>query len=451
MSVQQLATLYEDLVDSISELLEKGDIQGLQRKLENHYPAEIALAMESLRHGERARLWSMLTAQMQGQVLHHLRDIARASLIEGLEPQDLVTTGESMDVDDLAEVVSDFPESVSQALITSLDEAKRRHLETRLSYAEDTAGRFMHTTPRTVRPEVTLDTALRYLRMYGLNTQTDSLMVVDRERKYLGKLYFTALLTGKPKQRVAEVMDTQADPIPANMPIKDVVNLFDQRDLVSVAVVDEYNTLLGRISVPDIVELIREEADHTLMNMAGLEEEEDLFAPVLPSTRRRAVWLGINLGTAFLASWVIGLFEATLDQIVALAVLMPIVASMGGIGGSQTLTLTIRGLALGQIGAANSRWLVLKEIAIGILNGLMWAVVVAVIAILWFGDYRIGGVIAAALLINMIAAAVAGIVIPLILDRLGIDPALSGAVVLTTVTDVVGFMGFLGLGTLILL
>ena len=227
--------------------------------------------------------------------------------------------------------------------------------------------------------------------------------------------------------------------------------LFDRRDLVSVAVVDSEKNLVGRITVSDVVDIIRQEADHTLMNMAGLQEEEDLFAPIWPSAQRRAFWLGINLLTAFLAAWVIGLFEATLDKVVALAVLMPIVASMGGIGGSQTLTLAIRGLALGQIGSANSRWLILKELAIGFLNGLLWAVVVAVVAVLWFTDYRIGAIIAAALVINMLVAALSGLLIPLILNHYGIDPALSGAVVLTTVTDVVGFMTFLGLGTLFLL
>ncbi len=451
MSVPELSALYEELVESISDSLEQGDDQAIQKELQQHYPSEIALVIEALPHDDRARLWSLLSAELQGRVLHHLHDIARASLIEDVAPESLVASGESMDVDELVEVVDDLPEDVAKAVIGSLDEDERRRFESHLSYAEGTAGRLMHTDFRTVRADITLDAALRYLRRYGLRTRTDSVMVVDRENIYQGKLFLTTLVSGQPEQTVAEVMDRQAAAIPAEMPEKDIVMLFDQRELISVAVVDEDNKLIGRISVADVAELIHEHADHTLLNMAGLEDDEDLFAPILPSTRRRAVWLGINLVTAFLAAWVIGLFEATLQKIVALAVLMPIVASMGGIGGSQTLTLVIRGLALGQIGSSNTRWLLFKETAIGALNGLVWAFVVAAIAYVWFGDVGIGVVIGVALVINLIVAALSGIIIPLVLDRLGIDPALSGAVVLTTVTDVVGFMTFLGLGTMFLL
>ena len=451
MSTLPIADLYEELIDQVSELLSQGDETGLRHELDQHFPAEIALVMEALPPSERARLWAVLVPEKQAQVLLHLRDIARESLIEELPPEVLVTTAQNLDVDELIEVVHELPEDVSETLIGALDTQDRRRLETHLTYEEGTAGRLMRTDLRTVRPDITVDTALRYLRRYGLTTQTDSVMVVDRDNKYQGKLYFTALVTALPERTIGDIMDTTDEPIPAEMSERDVAILFDRRELVSIAVVDSEKNLVGRITVSDVVGVIRQEADHTLMNMAGLEEEEDLFAPILPSAKRRAFWLGINLLTAFLAAWVIGLFEATLDKVVALAVLMPIVASMGGIGGSQTLTLTIRGLALGQIGTANSRWLILKELAIGFLNGLLWAVVVAVVAVLWFSDYRIGAIIAAALILNMLIAALSGLLIPLILNRFGIDPALSGAVVLTTVTDVVGFMTFLGLGTLFLL
>jgi len=451
MSIQQLSMLYEELVESIGEFLKKGDHDAIRHELEQHHPSEIALVIESLPPGDREVLWPLLSPELQGQVLPHLHDIARISIIEDLAPESLVMAGERMDVDQLVEIVEDLPEPVAEAVVDNLDEEERRRFETQLAYPEGTAGRLMHTDLRTVRPELTVDAVLRFLRRYGLTTQTDSVMVVDRENTYLGKLYFKQLVTGDADQTVGDLMDTQAEAIPADTLEKDIALLFEQRELVSVAVVDENNKLLGRISVPDVVDLIRAQADHSLMNMAGLDEDEDLFAPILPSTRRRAVWLGINLVTAFLAAWVIGLFEETLEKIVALAVLMPIVASMGGIGGSQTLTLVIRGLALGQIASSNTRWLLIKEVAIGAINGLIWAAVVAIIAVIWFGSYGIGAIIGVAIIINLIAAALAGIIVPLILHRLGIDPALSGAVVLTTVTDVVGFMTFLGLGTMFLL
>ncbi len=451
MGFQQLSALYEEVVERIIDSLQTGNKASIREELERLYPSELALVLEALPHDDRAEVWALVDTGIQGEVLHHLRDIARASLIEDLGKASLVASGEQMDVDELAEVVPYLPEEVAQAVIESLDEDERRRFDSHFLYAKNTAGRMMDTDVRMVRPDITLRTARRYLRRFGVPTGTNSVLVMDREGKYLGKLFFADLATGYPEQRVSEIMDPEAVAIRADTEAREIAMLFEQRDLLSVAVVDEYNKLLGQIAVSEVLDVIRDEADRTLMNMAGLEEEEDLFAPVLPSARRRAVWLGINLVTAFLAAWVIGLYEATLDKIVALAVLMPIVASMGGIGGSQTLTLAIRGLAMGQIGPSNSRWLLFKEVAIGALNGLLWALVVAVIAVIWFGSYGIGAVIGVALIINMVIAAFSGIVIPLALDKMGIDPALSGSVALTTVTDVVGFMAFLGLATAFLL
>jgi magnesium transporter len=338
------------------------------------------------------------------------------------------------------------------AIRESLDPEGRERLAATLAYPENSAGRLMDVNAVAVRADVTLETVLRYLRRReSLPDHTDGLMVVDRQGVYIGKLPISNLLTNNPERDVGEVMIEGADSVPVDMPQTEVARRFDRRDLVSVAVIDSNGRLIGRITIDDVVDVIRAEAEHQLMNMAGLDEEEDLFAPVWPSTRRRALWLGINLGTAFLASWVIGLFEATLAQVVALAVLMPIVASMGGIAGSQTLTLVIRGLALGRVSIANRLWLARKELSIAFLNGLLWALVVGAIAYAWFGDAGIGLVLSAAMVVNLLAAAFAGIAIPLVMDRLGIDPALAGAVVLTTVTDVVGFMSFLGLATVFLL
>ena len=310
----------------------------------------------------------------------------------------------------------------------------------------------MNTDTITVRPDVTLDVVLRYLRRHGeIPEMTDSLFVVDRDDRYLGTLTLPVLLTRSPVLTVREVMVTSVEPIAATLSANEVASLFEHRDLVSAPVVDDRNKLLGRITIDDVVDVIRETTEHNLMGLAGLDSEDDMFAPVIVSARHRGVWLGINLATAFLASWVIGLFENTIDKVVALAVLMPIVASMGGIAGSQTLTVVIRGIALGQIGRTNARTLLARELIVGMLNGLLWAAVVATITAVWFQNYQIGAIIGAAVIINLLMAALAGATIPMVLRALGADPALGGSVLLTTVTDVVGFMAFLGLATLFLL
>jgi magnesium transporter len=276
-------------------------------------------------------------------------------------------------------------------------------------------------------------------------------MVVDRENTYLGLLALATLVSAPTDAYVGDLMWIDAEGIPASTDAADVALMFEQRDLLSAAVVDADGTLLGRITVDDVIDVIREQSAHSFMSAAGLNEEEDIFAPVVEATRRRSMWLGINLATAFLAAWVIGRFEATIEQLVALAILMPVVASMGGVAGSQTLTIVIRGLAVGQIGSANARLLLYREMAIGVLNGMLWAGVVAIVAGLWFKDIWLGLVIGLAMIINLVVAAFSGAVIPLILRRMQVDPALAGGVVLTTVTDVVGFVTFLGLATLFLL
>ena len=369
-----------------------------------------------------------------------------------MEPEELVAAAEGLETGDLADFLHDLPDVVIQEVLQSMDEQDRQRLESVLSYPEDTAGGLMNTDTITVRPDVTLDVVLRYLRLRGeLPPMTDKLFVVDRDDHYLGSLPLTTLLTQAPTLSVSEVMTTEVESIPATMSARDVASLFEHHDLVSAPVVDEEGRLVGRITIDDVVDVIRDEGEHSLLSMTGLDEEEDMFAPVAVSARHRGVWLGINLLTAFIASWVIGLFQETIDKVVALAVLMPIVASMGGIAGSQTLTLVIRGIAVGKIGDSNARKLLLKELAVGLLNGVWWALVVAAITVLWFGDYRIGMVIAIAIVVNLVFAALAGATIPMLLRKLGADPALGGSVLLTTVTDVVGFMAFLGLATVILL
>ncbi|MCB1728349.1 MAG: magnesium transporter, partial [Gammaproteobacteria bacterium] len=374
------------------------------------------------------------------------------ALIRHMAPEELLAATEKLDLDDLADLVQQMPSAITAEVMNALDDQRRKRLEAVLSYSEDTAGGLMNTDTVTVRPEVTLDVVLRYLRRLGegVPEDTDKLFVVNRDDGYLGILMLSQLVTRNPEDTVAEAMSLNMQPIRAEMLTSEVARRFEAHDMLSAPVVDDDGRLLGRITVDDVIDVIREEGEHQFMGRAGLSEDEDMFAPVLASARRRALWLGINLATAFLASWVIGQFEETLTKVVALAVLMPIVASMGGIAGSQTLTLAIRGIALGQLSSKNARALMLKELAVGTLNSLVWAVVVAVIAGVWFDSAAIAILIGAAITINLVFAAITGSVLPLLLERIGIDPALAGSVLLTTVTDVVGFLSFLGLATLFL-
>lgn len=441
-----------DRLQSVAAALQSGTFHSVRSMLNGLHPAEIAHLLESLPASQRELLWELVDPELDGDVLLHVNDELRASLIRDMEAHELVAATEGMEPDDLADILSDLPDAVIREVLQSMDVQNRHRLEAVLSYPEDTAGGLMNTDTITVRPDVTLDVVLRYLRLRGsLPNITDNLFVVDRDDYYLGQLPLTTLLTQALSVAVIDVMWTGVEAIPAATQANEVAKLFEHRDLVSAPVVDKESKLLGRITIDDIVDVIRDEAEHSMMSMAGLDEQDDMFAPVIVSARHRGVWLGINLLTAILASWVIALFEETIDKVVVLAVLMPIVASMGGIAGSQTLTLVIRGIALGQIGGSNSRQLLFKELAVAILNGALWAVVVAAVVIFWFGDYQIGLVIGAAIVINLLCAAFAGATIPMLLRKLGADPALGGSVMLTTVTDVVGFMVFLGLATIFLL
>ena len=442
----------KDYLQLFTELLREGVLEQVEQQLEDMHPAEIAHLLESLPADLREIVWEQVPPEAEGEILTNLNEEVLATVIKGMDPDQLVAATEDLETDDLADILPEIPKDVAQELLLTMEQRDRERLHAVLSYDEDSAGGLMNLDAVVVRADTSLDVVLRYLRRRGeIPETTDTLFVVEREGHYLGQLPLTTLLTSDPGKMVEDVMEQDEEAIPANMPARDVANRFEQRDLISAPVVDEHNILLGRITIDDVVDVIRDDAEHSLMSMAGLNEEVDLFSPVLTSTRRRAVWLGINLITALLAALVIGLFEDTIQKFVALAVLMPIVASMGGIAGSQTLTLVIRGIALGQVSGSNARRLLSKEIWVSVWNGLIWAVVMAVIADAWFDDYRLGLIIAAAIIINLLVAAIAGASIPLLLRRLGADPALGGGVVLTTVTDVVGFFAFLGLATIFLM
>ncbi|MCG6898546.1 MAG: magnesium transporter, partial [Gammaproteobacteria bacterium] len=396
----------ETQLELVTQALDSGAASEVRDLLSTLHSGEIADLIESVPHGPRELLWELVDPDDHGETLVQVNDEVRAGLIDGMENEALVAATEGLDADDLADLIKDLPGPVIEEILRAMDQQNRDRLVAVLHYPEDTAGGLMNVDVVTVRADVTLDVVLRYLRLHiDIPDTTDSLFVVDRDDNFKGVLPLSALLTNAPDLLVADIMNTSVTGIPADMPDTEVAKMFENHDLVSAAVVNEDGKLIGRITIDDVVDVIREDADHSLLSLAGLDEEDDTFAPVIKSARRRAIWLGINLLTAFMASWVIGLFQATIEQVVALAVLMPIVASMGGIAGSQTLIIVIRGLALGQIGVSNARWLMYKELSVSALNGIAWALVVAVISAVWFRNANIGYIIGAALIINLLCAA----------------------------------------------
>lgn len=442
---------HDTLLERLQDLPEERAPLKLSAELNRLHPSEIADLLESLPAKQRDSVWAIIDPELEADVLCHVQDAVRSGRLEQMAPEKLAEVAEGLDTDDAVDLLQDLPQPMVDEVLQSMDAQNRARLATVLSYPEDTAGGLMNVDAITVRAEVELDVVIRYLRVRGqLPEKTDNLIVVDRNNSYLGMLPLENILTQPPDRTVGEVM-TEVEPISVDRSASEVAIMFEQRDLLSAPVVDASGSLLGRITVDDVVDVIADRGDQSLMSMAGLAPGDDLFEPVVDSARRRAVWLGVNLATAFVAAWVIGRFEATISQLVALAILMPVVASMGGIAGSQTLTLVIRGLALGHVSLANARSLLYKELSVSIINALIWALVVGCIAYYWFESVPLGVVLGTAMIINLLTAALSGIVIPLVLKHLQIDPALAGGVVLTTVTDVVGFTAFLGLATLFLL
>ena len=429
--------------------LDSGTGREVQRMLASLSPPSIAQLLESSPPRIRQVLWKLIDREVEGEVLQELPDEVQSQILSTMDTQEMVAVMEGLDADDVADILQQLPERVMAEVLSAMSERDRQRVERVLSYDEETAGGLMDTEIVSVRPNLHLDVVLRYLRRHEqLPESTDNLFVVNRQDRFIGLLPLTRLLTTDPSVTVREIMVTDVEPIPADMPDDEVARLFAKYDWVTAPVVDAQKRLLGRITIDDVVDVIREDADHSLMSLAGLDEEEDTFATIARTAPRRAIWLGINLLTALLASWVINLFQGTIDKVVALAVLMPIVASMGGVAGSQTLTVVIRGMALGQIGRSNLGWLLSRELGSGALNALLWSAVMGGVAALWFGDPRIAWIIIAAMVINLITAALAGAILPVALRAMRIDPALAGGVALTTVTDVVGFMSFLGLATI---
>ncbi len=437
-------------LNKVNEALESGMFVHVKRMLYQTPPCDIALLLESSPPAGRKVIWRLTDPELQGEILEELNEDAKTSILKLMDTESLVAATEGLDTDDLANILRSLPDSIYQEVINQMDTQDRHRLETALSYPEDSAGGIMNTDTITLRPDVTVDVILRYIRLRGeLPEATDTLYVVDKDDRLIGDVPLSMLLTTDPNDEIYNIMDRQAETLPATLDTSEVAKLFERHDWISAPVIDAEGKLLGRITIDDVVDIIRENAEHDMMGLAGMDDDEDTFAPVLQSTKRRTLWLGVNLIAALTAASVSNMFESTLDQLATLAILMTIVPSMGGIAGNQTLALVIRGMAVGHISEGNSRWLIGKEALVGAVNGAIWAVSIAIIVSLWKGDISLGLIIGGAMFINMAMGGLAGVVIPLVMKKYNIDPALAGGMALTTVTDVVGLFAFLGMATLV--
>ena len=443
-------TSFEVSLQNLMIALEASDHDEAKHQIKELHPGEIALLFEAIQPKDRSILWPGVEISIQGEILKEVNEDVQSQLIDEMSVDALVKATEKLDTDDLADIVPNMPESAVHSLLLTLDFKHRERLNKVLSYPENSAGGLMNTDFITVRPDVSIRAVIRYLRLLKeMPVDTDQVFVVDRDFNYLGSLLITSLLTEEPGQMVEKFISNDfSKPVNAETDESEVALLFEQRNLISAPVIDENNQLVGRITIDDVVDVIRDQAEHSVMSMVGLDEDEDVFAPIIHSSKKRSIWLGVNLITAFIAVYFIGLFEATLQQKIALAILMPVVASMGGIAGTQTLIIVTRGIATGRVTSANIRALINKEVAVSGLNGIIWSLVIGLITYYWFSDLLLSLIIALAIITNLVVAAFSGAFLPLLLSKLRIDPALAGGVILTTITDVIGFVAFLGLAAL---
>lgn len=448
----EMTNITEDnLLAKLGTTIDSVTLNQVRHTLNNLSPPDVAHQLETAPPKFRHILWELVDPEISGEVLQELSDEIQLEFLNEMDGAEVASLTEGLDVDDIVDILQQLPDRVIPEVLQAMSVQDRLRVESVLTYDENTAGGLMDTEVITVRPDITVDVVLRYLRRFEeIPDTTDNLFVVSRRDVFLGNLPLGRLLTSSPTTTVREVMNTEVQAIHVNLISSDVAQLFQRQDLVSAPVVDDQNQLLGRITIDDVVDVIVEDADHSLLAMAGLSDTEDTFSSINRTAPRRALWLGVNLLTAILASSAISLFEETLDKVVALAILMPIVASMGGVAGSQTLTVVIRGMALGQVERGNLSWLLSKEFTVGAINGLLYALVVGAVVSLWFGDITMAVVIGLAMAINLMAAAVSGTLLPVMLRSMNIDPALAGSVILTTVTDIVGFVSFLGLAVVFL-
>lgn len=465
-SLQQVITLLhkhkvvEDLVhrqampnhELVEAIVHKQNLVELQKKLDALHPADVAYILEALPLDDRLEVWELVKSERDGEILLEVSDSVRQTLIADMDSDELLAAAEQLDTDELADLAPDLPKDVFYDLLDNLDAQNRARLQSALSYAEDTVGAIMDFDVVTIREDISLEVALRYMRRIGeLPDHSDKIFVVDRDNVLRGVLPLKKLIVSDLEANVADVMVEDVVILHPDDDANEAAKAFERYDLVTAPVVDLEKKLLGRLTVDAVMDYIREEAESDMLSMAGLREEEDFFASIWKSVQNRWAWLAINLVTALIASRVIGLFEGSIEKIVALAALMPIVAGIGGNSGNQTTTMIVRGLALGQVSAYHMRSLIGKELGVALLNGLLWGGVLALIAYALYGSYQLGLVMMAAMTLNLLLAALMGVMIPLILNKFGRDPAVGSSVLITAVTDSGGFFIFLGIATIFLL
>jgi magnesium transporter len=438
--------------EMVENLVHRQNLVELQRKLEALHPADIAHILEALPLDDRLTVWQLVKSDRDGDILLEVSDAVRETLIADMDDHELLAAAKEMDADELADLAAELPRDVVHELMETLDAQQRERVRSALSYEEDQVGALMDFEMVTIREDVSLEVVLRYLRrLKELPGHTDKLFVVDYDGVLKGVLPIKRLLVNDPERHVSELMASDPVTFHPDEDAYEAAQAFERYDLVSTPVVDKSGKLIGRLTIDEMVDLIREESETEVLNMAGLREEEDIFASVWKSLRNRWAWLAVNLITAFIASRVIGLFDGSIEKLVALAALMPIVAGIGGNSGNQTITMIVRAMALDQMGTGNSARLLRKEAGVGMLNGLIWGGVIGIVVYWLYGSWSLGVVMTAAMTLNLLLAALMGVLIPVTLARMGRDPALGASVMITAVTDSGGFFIFLGLATLFLL
>ena len=434
------------LLESSSEL-SQDEIRSLLKKLSS---SEIAHALESSPPKQRKLFFSLLETNEEGDVLVDLGEEIQQELVSNISNEELAEAVKELEPDETVDILQNLPEDRMNTILSKMSYRDRKRIEIGLTYPENTAGGLLNTDVISVRPSHSIEVVINYLRdQEELPDNTDKIFVVNKEDKYIGEIAISKIITCKPNLTVREIMSTSSNPILVSQDDKEVATIFERNDIISSAVIDESGKLIGRITIDDVLDVIREDADQNFLGMAGVAE--DTFAPPGRAARSRVFWLSMNLLTAFIASMTINIFKDVLDQIVYLAILMPIVASMGGVAATQTLTIVLRGLTLEQINSSNIRWLFKRELAVSILNGLVLSILVGLVTYFWFHEITLALLISFALIINLVSSVIAGVFVPIILRRLNQDPAISGSVVVTTVTDVIGFVSFLGLATVFLI
>ena len=425
-------------------------VNQIRRLLNDMSSSEIAHALESSPPKQRSIIFSLLETEEEGDVLFELGEEIQQDLISNISNEELSEAVKELELDEIVDILQNLPEERMKTILSNMSKVDRQRIEMGLTFPENTAGGLLNTDVISVRPNNSIKEVLSYLRdQKELPESTDKIFVVNNDNNYLGELPISKIITTDPVMNVREIMETDIPAIDVNLEDKDVATIFERNNLISSAVIDHKGQLIGRITIDDVVDVIREDADQNLLGMAGVAE--DTFAPPGRAAKSRVFWLAMNLVTAFIAASTINIFQDVIDKIVYLAALMPIVASMGGVAATQTLTIVLRGLTLEQINTSNIKWLFKRELAVSIINGIVLSTLVAISTYLWFQDYTLAVLIASALVINLISSVIAGILVPLILRKLNQDPAIGGSVVVTTVTDVVGFFSFLGLATIYLI